>query len=162
MYRLLAATVLGLTTSAGLHAAPTCEQFKASILEGAAQYEVPRPEFHQEEINFTDPEVTYWTITTFDDVLSIMICGHGNVSAFAVDANDNSIMSTTHLLSVMGIGLHGYGMEWRSALSLRDELVRAAKTSDRLIANARIQDGGDASFIVSIAGVPSFEINSDR
>jgi hypothetical protein len=64
-----------------------------------------------------------------------------------------------HVLLLMAIGLHGYGIEWRSALTLRDQLVRMANASDAQTASLHVE-GGEASLVISIAGVPSFQIDT--
>jgi hypothetical protein len=155
-------TVLGALSSAGsLHAAPTCEQFKAAIVDGSAEYRAPLPGFRLEHVNSADAEITYWIIATFDDVRMMMSCRHGSLGTFAADANDREIASGLHLLLLMGIGLHGYGMAWRTALDLRDQLVRTAKASDSQTANLLIDGGGRASLVISIVGVPSFQIDTE-
>jgi hypothetical protein len=141
--------------------AATCEQFKAGIVEGAAQYHMPAPKLRLETVNSADPDIQYWTITTFGDVRAMMSCWHGSVGSFLADANDSEITSSLHLLLLMGIGLHGYGMEWRPALDLRDQLVRAAKASDSQTAKLPIDGGGEASLVISFAGVPSFQIDTE-
>jgi hypothetical protein len=59
---------------------------------------------------------------------------------------------------MMGIGLHGYGLEWRPA----DNLVRAANASDPQTAEIPIDDESKASLVISLAGVPSFQIDSEK
>ena len=144
----------------GVHAAPRCDDFKVALIEGAAKYQIPSPTFELAQVSEFDSDITAWNIATFKELPALMICSHGSVSTFAVDANDSESVSNVHLLLLAAIGLHGYGLEWREALELRDELVRAAKT--RLTANIRLQDGSDASFIISVAGVPSFQIDGVR
>jgi hypothetical protein len=153
------ATAMLILSPISVQAAATCQQFKAGFVEGAAQYQVPAPKFLLENVNAADADIQYWTITTFGDVRAMMSCWHGSVDTFVADANDNEMASSLHLLLLMGIGLHGYGMEWRPALDLRDQLVRAAKASDPHIAKLPV-DGAEASLIISFAGVPSFQIDA--
>lgn len=153
-------TVLSLSIGS-LHAAPTCEQFKAAIVEGAAQYDAPAPEFRLQHVNSADANVTYWTIVTFGDVRAMMSCWHGRVGTFAADAIDHEMASSLDLLVMMGIGLHGYGLEWRPALYLRDNLVRAANASDPQTAEIPVDDESKASLVISFVGVPSFQIDTD-
>jgi hypothetical protein len=141
--------------------AATCEQFKAGIVEGAAQYQVPAPKFELSTVNAADADIQYWTITMFGDVRAMMSCWHGSVGSFLADANDREMASSLHLLLLMAIGIHGYGMEWRPALDLRDQLVRAAKASDSQTAKLPIDGGGEASLVISFAGVPSFQIGTE-
>jgi hypothetical protein len=158
MSKLIAALGIILTIgTGGADAAPGCDDFKAALSEGAAKYQIPNPTFELAQDNKADSDITVWNIATFKELPTMMICSHGSVSTFAVYANDSDFTSSLHL---SGIVLHGYGLEWREALELRDELVRAAKT--RLTANIRMQDGSDASFIISVAGVPSFQIDAER
>jgi hypothetical protein len=103
------------------------------------------------------PITSFWTIITFGDVRAAMSCWHGSVETFMADANDSEIRSSLHLLVLMAIGLHGWGMEWRPALEMRDQLVRMA--TDAQTASLHVE-GGEASLVISIAGVPSFEIDT--
>jgi hypothetical protein len=146
----------------GLHTAPTCEQFKATIIEGAAKYNAPAPVFRLEHVNSADADIQYWTITSFNDVRAMISCWHGSVGTFAADANDSEGMSSVHLSALIGIGLYGYGVEWRQALDLRDKLLRAAKASDLQTARLAIDGVGEASLVISIAGVPSFQIDTEH
>jgi hypothetical protein len=139
--------------------AATCEQFAARIVEGAAMYQVPAPQFQLDDVNSADANIRYWSITMFDDARAVVSCWHGSVHSFLADANGNDIKSSIHLMLLMAMGLHGYGLEWRPALELRDQLVRAAKASDPHVARLPVE-GGEASLIVSIAGVPSFQIDT--
>jgi hypothetical protein len=157
----VAAAAMLTSSSISAQAAATCEQFKAGVVEGAAEHQMPAPKFRLVGNNSADPDITYWTITTFDNVRAAIICSHGSVEAFMADANDSELTSSIHLLLLMAIGLHGYGMEWREALDLRDQLVRTAKASDPHISELPV-DGGKASLIISFAGVPSFEIKTEN
>ena len=124
----------------------SCDDFKAALIDGATLYQIPTPTFQLAHVNKSDSDVTHWSIVTFNEIRAMMVCWHGSVSTFAVDAN----------------GLHAYGLEWGPALKLRDDLVRAAKASDPHTANIRIQGGSNASFIISVAGVSSFQIATQR
>jgi hypothetical protein len=133
-----------------------CEQFTARFLEGAAYYRaVPKFLAMQSEV---DPDVRYWTITMFGDVRSMMSCWHGSVRWFAADANTGEGMASVHLSAMMGIGLYAYALDWREAVEMRNELMRAAKASDTHQARAMVEDG-EASLIISFAGLPSFQID---
>jgi hypothetical protein len=81
------------------------------------------------------------------------------VDTFAADANDSEGMASVHLSALMGIGLYSYGLEWREAIGLRDQLMRAAKAAEPQIAKIPVE-GGEASLIISFAGVPSFQIDT--
>jgi hypothetical protein len=153
---LIAAVLSGLLSP--LHAAPSCDHFKAAIVEGAAHYGLPAPTFTLVHVNEADANVTNWNIATFDDVRSMISCWHGAVLVFAVNAGNAEIKSSFHILLLAAIGLHAYGMDWRQALNLRADMVRAAKTS--MTAYAAI-DGAKASLAISIANTPSFQIEAD-
>ena len=88
-------------------------------------------------------------------------CWHGLIGSFLADADDSELMTTVHFVILMGIALHAYGMEWRPALKLRDQLVRAAKASETHVARLPV-NGGEASLIISVVGVPSFEIHAKK
>ncbi len=60
-----------------------------------------------------------------------------------------------------GMALHGYGLEWRQALKMRDQLVSLAKASDRQMSEVHVE-GGKVSLVISVVGVPSFQIDTDR
>jgi hypothetical protein len=156
----IAATLLALSATT-VHAL-TCEQFEAAVVEGATEYQLPKPEFTLLDINATDdPDIKYWSIGIFDDTHSMFLCRHGRVRSFLADADDSAITSSLHLAVLMGIGLHAYGMDWRPALDLRDQLARAAKSSRTHAAKLPV-DGGEASLIISAAGVPSFAIEAEK
>jgi hypothetical protein len=53
----------------------------------------------------------------------------------------------------------GYGIELRPALKLRDQLVRMAKESDAQSGKLSFE-GGEASLVINIVGVPSFQIDT--
>ena len=76
---------------------------------------------------------------------------------FLADGKDREKMSD--LMPIMAVGLHAYGFDWRQALELRDQLVRMVKASDAQSAKLGFA-GGEASLVISIAGVPSFEIDT--
>jgi len=141
--------------------AATCDQFKAAMIEGAAQYHEPAPQFRLAHVNSADPNIQYFTIVMFDDARAMLSCWHGEVGTFAADANSTEPMSVLHTMLLAGMGLHGYGLEWRQALEMRDHLVSLAKASDRQMSEIHVE-GGKASLVISIVGVPSFEIDTDR
>lgn len=138
--------------------AGTCEQLKAGIVEGATMYEMPAPAFRLSRVGAAGREM--WDIQLFDDTRAMMICNHGSVETFAADANDGEMKSSLHLMLLMAMGLHGYGLDWRPALLLRDKLVSTTKASGSLTAELAVE-GGKASLVISIAGVPSFQIDSE-
>jgi hypothetical protein len=57
-----------------VQAAATCEQFKAAIVEGAAQYQASVPKFRLDGVNSADADRQFWTIITFGDVRAAMSC----------------------------------------------------------------------------------------
>jgi len=119
------------------------------------QYQASVPKFRLDGVNSADADRQFWTIITFDDVQAAMSCWHGSGETFMADANDSEIRSSLHLRVLMAIGLHGWGMEWRPALEMRDQLVRMANASDAQTASLHVE-GGEASLVISIAGVPFF------
>jgi hypothetical protein len=140
-----------------VQAAATCEQFKEAMIKGATQYQAPAPKFRLDRNSSADPGERYFTISMFRDVRAAMSCSHGSVRFFLADANDREKMS--HLMLMMAIGLHGYGIGLRPALELRDQLVRMAKESDAQSGKLPF-DGGEASLVINIVGVPSFQIDT--
>jgi hypothetical protein len=91
----------------------------------------------------------------------MMSCRYGQVGTFAADANSADPASILHTMLLIAMGLHGYGLEWRAALKMRDQLVGSAKASDRQMSEVHIE-GGKISLVISVAGVPSFQIDTDR
>jgi len=140
-----------------VQAAATCEQFKDAMIKGATQYKAPAPKFRLDRNNSADPGERYFTISMFRDVRAAVSCSQGSVRFFLADANDREKMS--HLMLMMAIGLHGYGIELRPALELRDQLVRMAKESDAQSGKLSFE-GGEASLTINIVGVPSFQIDT--
>ena len=140
-----------------VHAAATCEQFKDAMIKGATQYQAPAPKFRLDRKNSADPGERNFTISMFRDVRAAMSCSHGSVRFFLADANDREKMS--HLMLMMAIALHGYGIELRPALELRDQLVRMANESDAQSGKLSFE-GGEASLTINIVGVPSFQIDT--
>jgi hypothetical protein len=139
--------------------AMSCEQFRAAINEGAAIYQTPTPTFHVSHANSVDPYNKYWDIFMFDDARAMVSCWRGSVNTFAASASDSQSQSSLHLALLMAMALHGYGLEWRAALLIRDKLVSTAEVSNPHI--ARISFGAHkASLIVSIASVPNFRIDT--
>jgi hypothetical protein len=150
---------LSLVFSISTAKAVTCEQFVARVMEGAAYYKVPVPQFDLEWVNPADADWRAFKITTFGDVRAIMFCRHGWVDTFAVDANDSEGMSTVHVSALTAVGLYGDGLTWQEAIAMRDQLMREAKPAH--VAELTI-DGAKASLIISIVGVASFQIDNAR
>jgi hypothetical protein len=96
----------------------------------------------------------------FSDVRAMMSCWHGCVKTFAADANNSEGMSSLHLSTLMGIGLYSDVLEWSEAIALRDQLMREATNKDDPQIVERTIDGAKASLIISVAGVPSFQIDN--
>jgi hypothetical protein len=139
--------------------AGTCEQFAARAVEGAAIYNMPTPEFTLVHVNEADPDDRYFDIM-FGDFRTLMMCWHGSVSYFAADARDSSEASSARVSLLMVISLYADGLAWNEAISLRDALVREARSKDaqnKFPMAERTIDGVRASLIVSSAG-PSFVI----
>jgi hypothetical protein len=157
---LIVSAILGLSPTA-VEAAATCDQFKAAMIEGAAQYHEPPPQFRLAHVNSADPNIQYFAIAMFDDARAMLSCWYGEVGTFAVDANNTEPTSVLHTMLLAGMGLHGYGLEWRQALEVRDQLVSLAKASDRQMSEVHVE-GGKVSLVISVAGVPSFQIDSDQ
>ena len=142
-------------------AAPTCDQFKAAITAGATHYNAPTPQFQVDHTNTFDTGTQFWTIKMFSDARGALSCSQGVVERFAADAISGEMIPSAHLVMLMGIGLYGYGLDWRSALELRDHLLHVAEETGLNAVESPI-DGSRASFAISVAGVPSFEIETGR
>jgi hypothetical protein len=142
----------------GAQAAPSCDQFKAAIIEGATLNRIPAPTFTLAPINEPDADLTYWTIASFADVRTMMLCERGVVQVFAVDAKDAEAQSSLHFVLLTAIGLYAYGMEWPPAIDFRDDLLRVA--SESRSAYSRIE-GAKVSLVVNAEGVPSFQIDTE-
>ena len=158
MRLILMALSLALLAVASPASAATCEQFAARFVEAGAYYKVP-VQFEPEGVNPHDPDRQYFKITTFGDVRSVMICSHGWVNNFAVDANNGGEgMSNDHVAALTAVGLYGDGMTWREATDMRDQLMREAKAADLRIAERTVDDVVRISMIISGAGGASFVI----
>jgi hypothetical protein len=138
--------------------AATCDQFKAAMAEGAAMYHAPAPKF--EVGGPSPPEVQFLQITIFDDAHSVMSCWHGEVGSFIASTDNSEPKSVLHTGLLAGMGLHAFGMAWPEALETRDHLVGLAKVSVRNRAEVSF-DGGKVDLVISLAGVPSYEIETD-
>src|SRR4051794_2933505 len=104
MLKLLPAALLSVLYCSGLHAAPTCDQFKTAIAEAAELYHSPAPKFQLAHVNSVDPERTFWSIAAFEDVRSTMECRHGHVDTFAAETNTSSeVGHSLHLLAMIGM-----------------------------------------------------------
>jgi hypothetical protein len=144
------------------HAAPTCEQFKAAFIAGAAEYKVPTPNIQPDNIHHLSHHgEQYWNITTFGDVSTVLSCRWNSFDTFWANAINGEEITSTHHSLLMAIGLHSYGMEWPAVLQVRDQLVRTAKASDPHAAYIPINDG-KALFVINIKGAPIFHIENDR
>ena len=88
---ILMAVSLAVLATTQAHAA-TCEQFVARVIEGAAYSKAPVPAFDLEGVNSYDADHRFFKITTFGDVRAMMLCNHGWVETFAIDANNNEGM----------------------------------------------------------------------
>jgi hypothetical protein len=157
---LIVNAISGLSPTA-VKAATSCDQFKAAMSEGAAEYQAPLPKFWLEHVNSADANIQYFTISMFDDARAMMACSYGEVETFAADANGTSPTSIVHTMLLAAMALHGYGLEWRQALKMRDQLVSLAKASDRQMSEVHVE-GGKASLVISVVGVPSFQIDTDH
>jgi hypothetical protein len=137
--------------------AVTCEQFKMAIIESAALYQWPAPTFHVSHVNSADPNNKYWDVQLFSDVRSMVSCWRGSVDTFAADAKDSHPTSRVHLELLIAMALHGFGLEWRAALLARDKLVSSIEASNPHLAKIAV-GARKATLIISIAGVPNFQI----
>jgi hypothetical protein len=157
---LIAGAILALLPMAA-RAAVKCDNFKAAMSVGAAKYRAPPPKFQPEQLNSADANIQYFTISMFDDARAMMSCRDGEVDTFAADASANKQKSIRHTMLLAAMGLYGYGLEWRPALKMRDQLFRLANASNKQAAKVNLA-GGEASLIINAAGAPSFRIDTER
>jgi hypothetical protein len=157
---LIVSAILALSPTA-VNATANCDQFKAAMSEGAAEYQAPFPKIRLEHVDSADANIQYFTISMFDDARAMMSCSYGKVETFAADASSTVPMSILHTMLLAGMALHGYGLEWRQALKVRDQLVSLAKASDRQMSEVHVE-GGKASLVISVVGVPSFQVDTDH
>lgn len=160
MRKLIVGAVLALSPMA-VRAAASCDQFKAAMLEGAAKHQAPPPKFQLEQVNSADVNVQYFTISMFDDVRAMMSCLGGGVDTFEAEADGTDQKSILRTMLLAAMGLHGYGLGWRPAFKMRDQLFRLAKASDKQAANVHLA-GGEASLVISPAGAPNFRIDTNH
>jgi hypothetical protein len=157
----LIVTAILLMLPVTVRAAVSCHQLKAAFIEGSARYDVTPPQFRLQQVNSADENKQFFSITMFDDARAMIICSSGMVETFAADANRDTRKSINHAMLLADFALHGFGLELRQAHEMRDQLVNLAKASDRRMSEVHIE-GGKASLVISVAGVPSFEIDTDR
>jgi hypothetical protein len=153
-----------------VNSADANNQFFSITMFGAAKYKAPPPTFRLEHVNSADANNQFFSITMFEDARAAMSCWHGEVETFAADGNSTEPMSILHTMLLAGIGLHSYGLEWRQAFQVRDQLVSLAKASDRQASEVHVA-GAKVSLVISIVGspregtpvgVPTFQIDTDR
>jgi hypothetical protein len=114
-----------------------------------------------DHVNPADANSQFFSVTMFDDARAMISCSNGMVETFAADATSDARKSINHTMLLAGLALHGFGLELRQARETRDQLVSLARASDRQMSEVQIE-GGRVSLVISVAGVPSFEIKSDR
>jgi hypothetical protein len=139
--------------------AVTCEEFAARFAEGAAQSKIPAPKFDLAHVNSADPDWRDFSITTVSDVRSMLSCRHGEIDAYAVDANGPGRTSTDHVGALTAIGIYSDGWTWQEATAIRDQLLRKAKETS---VAEQTSEGAKFSLIISVAGVASFQIDDSR
>ncbi len=142
-------------------AAVSCDHLKTAFIEGSAQLDVPPPQFRLEKANSADAKHQFFSVTMFDDARAMISCSNGMVETFSADANSGERKSFNHTMSLAGLALHGFGLELGQARETRDQLVSLAKASDRQMSEVHIE-GGKVSLVISVAGVPSFQIDADH
>jgi hypothetical protein len=110
-------------------AALTCDQFKAGLAEGAKIYGMPAPRYEPGPALYDG--ALPWGVTGQGNKAMLVCTSDGHFAAHYVGTpNGDDLHQVLAALQQMGAALHAYGLPWREALTLRDELVAKVNRND--------------------------------
>jgi hypothetical protein len=131
-----------------------CDQFIAGMNEGAKKYDAPPVAIIGEPLvygeGFTDSK-----LKMFLDVYIGLSCLNGHLDSFEVMPDTREAMASTHAGLTMGMALHAFGLDWKTALNQRDAMVRKMSKNDRA---ETVVDGAIIRLYHGITGIPVFQI----
>jgi hypothetical protein len=132
----------------------TCEQFIASLNDKT--YDAPPVAIVGEPLEygkgFKDSK-----LAMFPDVYMGLSCLNGHLDSFEVMPDNREMMTAFHAGLMMGMALHAFGLDWKTALKTRDAMVRKLKLSKDDRAETVI-DGATIRFYHGITGIGVFQI----
>jgi hypothetical protein len=130
----------------------TCEQFIASITDGGKTYDAP-PLTIGEALTYGDFKDSKLRI--FPDVYIGLSCLNGHLDSFEVMPDTREAMAAVHAGLTMGIAMHAFGLDWKTALTMRDEMVRSMSTDGSAETTV---EGATIRLNRGVTGVPVFQI----
>ena len=150
----LATIVIAITVSPSKadRAPVTCEQFIASLIDGGKNYEAP-PLTTGKTLVYGDFKDR--NITMFPEVYMGLSCRKARLDTFEVMPENGEEMATIHAGVTMGIALHAFGLDWKTALNIRDKMVREVLDGGR---SELIVEGATVRLYRGATGVPVFQI----
>jgi hypothetical protein len=152
---ILAVIVIAITASPSKaeRAPVTCEQFIASINDGGKNYDAP-PLTIGKTLAYGDFKDSQ--LTMFPDVYMGLSCLNGHLDTFEVMPETREVMAAVRAGLTMGIAMHAFGLDWKTALNMRDEMVREMSTEGR--AETIVEGGATIRLHRGMTGIPVFQI----
>lgn len=131
----------------------TCDQFVASINEGGKKYDAPPLTIGKalEYGDFKDSK-----LKMFPSVYIGLSCLNGHLDSFEVMPDTREAMAAVRAGLTMGIALHAFGLDWKTALTMRDEMVREMSSAGS--AETTVDGGAKVRLYRGVTGVPVFQI----
>jgi hypothetical protein len=152
----LGVLVVAITASpskAAERAPVTCEQFIASVNDGGKNYDAP-PLPIEKTLAYGDFKDSQ--LKMFPDVYMGLSCLNGHLDTFEVMPETREAMAAIRAGLTMAIAMHAFGLDWKTALNMRDEMVREMSTeSGRAETNV---EGATIRLHRGITGIPVFQI----
>jgi hypothetical protein len=145
-------TAVAASPSKAERAPVTCEQFIASINDGRKEYEAPPLTIGGTKAygDYKDSQ-----LTMFPDVYMGLSCLNGRLDTFEVMPESREMTAALHAGLTIGIAMHAFGLDWKTALNMRDEMVRQMSTEGRA---ETIVDGATIRLYRGVTGLPVFQI----
>jgi hypothetical protein len=100
----------------------TCEQFIASMNEGGKDYNAPPVAVVGDPLEYGEFKDS--KLAMFPDVYTGLSCRKGHLDTFEVMPENRETIASLHAGLTMGMALHAFGLDWKSALEMRDAIVR--------------------------------------
>jgi hypothetical protein len=146
-----------------------CETFKQRLTTALAVYGIGPPTYEKDP-TFNMPGETWWDIEGLGDVAAAeLVCSNsGQFDTFEVTSrltfqSAENMKSSLRTGIVMGAALRAYtDWPWKSALDLRDQMVKEANTQNDGNGTALVErDLPGATATLGIVGHPHFTIQSE-
>ena len=147
------ALALAITASPALAEPVTCEQFFATLGEGLKEtYNAP-PLTYGKTLAYGEFKDTQ--VTAFPGVYIVVSCLKGHLDTFQSMPESRDELASLHTGLTAGAALHAFGMDWKAALTLRDQLVHELAKFDRTETTVA---GATVRLYHGVSGIPVFEI----